>query len=110
TRESLRARFEQEKRGKLLGRKKEGKKKKEGGLTCRCSYKQAHASAQLHEPRTNLLDGATVVLAEVRNGLVVRSQPTKQPHHLDVAPRLAFQSPARLHTVEVAIDVELKQG
>jgi len=70
-----------------------------------CFRKQNHPPAQLYEPRTNLLDGATVVLAEVRNRLVVRRHPTKQPHHLDVAPRFAFQPPARLHPVETAIDV-----
>jgi hypothetical protein len=47
------------------------------------------------------------LLSLLRNRLVVRRQPTEQPHHLDVAPRFAFQPPARLYPVEVAIDVEL---
>ena len=67
-------------------------------------------AAQLDEPRTHLLDGAAVVLAEVRNRLVVGRQPTEQPHHLDVAPSFAFQPPARLHPVEIAVDVELQQS
>ena len=33
----------------------------------------------------------------------------QQPHHLQIAASLAFQSPARLHTIEIAIDVEFQQ-
>src|SRR5215471_20954196 len=71
---------------------------------------QPHPPAQLDKLRTYLLDAAAVVLAEVRNRLVVRRQSTEQPHHFDVAPRFAFQPAARLHPVEVAIDVELQEG
>jgi hypothetical protein len=49
-------------------------------------------------------------LAEVRNGLVIRHQPTSQPHHLNIAASLPFQTTARLHPVEVAVDVELQQN
>src|SRR5262249_27951663 len=75
-----------------------------------CLRQQAHPPAQLDKLRTYLLYRSTVVFAEVRNRLVVWRQPTQQPHHLDVAPRLAFQPPARLHPIEVAIDVELQEG
>src|SRR5262249_22186285 len=71
---------------------------------------QPHPPAQLDKLRTYLLYGAAVVLTDVRTRLVVRRQSTEQPHHFDVAPRFAFQPAARLHPVEVAIDVELQEG
>jgi hypothetical protein len=66
------------------------------------------ASAQLDKARTDLLDGRPVVLAEIRDCLVVRRQPTKQPHDLDVAAGFAFQSAARLHAVEIAVNVQFQ--
>jgi hypothetical protein len=36
---------------------------------------------------------------------VVGDDPTKQPHQLDIAARLALEPPARLHSVEIAVDV-----
>ena len=60
--------------------------------------------------RTHLLDRAAVVLAEVRNRLVIRHQTTNQPHHLDVAPRFAFQPAARLHPVEITVNVQLVEA
>ena len=50
----------------------------------------------------------SVVLAKVGDGLEVRRQPPGQPHHLDVAPSLPLQPPARRDLVEVAVDVELQ--
>lgn len=40
---------------------------------------------------------------------MVGRQPARQPHQLDIAPRLALQPAAGLHLVQVAIDVELQQ-
>jgi hypothetical protein len=40
---------------------------------------------------------------------MVRHQPSKKPHHLDVAPGFPLQSTARLNPVEVAVNVELQQ-
>src|SRR5450631_2246596 len=60
-------------------------------------------------PGADLADGAAVVLAEVGNRLVVGSKPARQPHHLNVASSFTLQSSARLHPVEIAIDVELQQ-
>ncbi len=51
-----------------------------------------------------------VVLAEVGDRLVVGDEPAQQPHHLDVAAGLALQPPARLHPVEIAVDVELQEN
>jgi hypothetical protein len=41
---------------------------------------------------------------------VVGDEATKEPHHLDVAASLAFEPPARLHPVEVAIDESFKRA
>ena len=51
-----------------------------------------------------------VVLAEIGDRLVVGHKPAQQPHHLEIAPGLALQPPARLHAVEIAVDVELQQS
>jgi hypothetical protein len=41
---------------------------------------------------------------------VVRNEPAKQPHHLEIAPGLALKPPARLHPVEVAVNVKLQKN
>ena len=69
---------------------------------------QAHLAAQLDELRTNLLDRRAIVLAEVGDGFVIRREPSGQPHHLEIAASLALQPPARLHPVEIAVNVKLE--
>jgi len=64
---------------------------------------------QHHEVRAGRLDRRAVVLAEVGDRLVVRREPARQPHQLDVAPSLALQPPARRHAVQVAVDVEIQE-
>ena len=54
-------------------------------------------------------DSGPVLTPEIRNRLKVRSQPSQQPHELNITPALAFQLAARTHLVEVSIDVELKK-
>src|SRR5205823_419683 len=71
--------------------------------------KQFKAAAQHHELTADLADGLAIVLAEVGYGLEVRHQPARQPNQLDVALALPFQPTARLHSVEVAVDVNLQQ-
>src|SRR5271156_4852410 len=70
---------------------------------------QFKATAQLHELTTNLADGLAVVLAEVGYRLEVRHQPAGQPNQLDVALAFSLQAPARLHPVEVAVNINLQQ-
>ncbi len=41
---------------------------------------------------------------------MVGDKPAEEPHELDVAPGLALQPSARLHPVQVAVDVELEQN
>jgi len=49
------------------------------------------------------------VAAETGNGLEVRRQAAREPHHLQNAPALALESMARLNPVEVAVDIDLEQ-
>src|SRR5271170_5757921 len=70
---------------------------------------QAHQAAQFNKSYADLLDCWPAVLAEVGNRLVIRSEPTGQPHHLDIAPSLALKPPARLNPIEIAVDVQLQQ-
>ena len=55
------------------------------------------------------LHGAAIILAEVGDRLVIRNQPSRQPHHLDIAASLTLKPPARLDPIEIAVDVELEQ-
>jgi hypothetical protein len=68
---------------------------------------QAQFPAKPDKLRTYLADRTTVVLAEIRNRLVIGSQSAGEPHHLDVASGLALKPPARLNSIEIAVDVEL---
>src|SRR6185436_17161283 len=62
-----------------------------------------------NEPGANLPNGATIILAEVGNRLVIGSKTAREPHHLDVAPGLTLKPAARLNPVEIAVNVELQQ-
>src|SRR3954447_16222413 len=70
---------------------------------------QLKTAAQHHELAANPADGLAIVLAEVGYGLEVRHQAAGQPNQFDVALALPLQAPARLHPVEVAVDVNLQQ-
>jgi hypothetical protein len=70
---------------------------------------QTHHAAQRNEARAHFADGSAIVLAEIGNRLVIRSQTPRQPHRLDVAPSFALKPAARLDPIEVAVDVELQQ-
>ena len=67
----------------------------------------SRTTPQRDEAGANLADGAPVILAEIGNRLVVWRKAPRQPHHLDVAPSLAFQPAARLNPVEIAVNVKL---
>ena len=41
---------------------------------------------------------------------MVGDEPAKQPHHLDVTAELAFEPTARLHPVQISVDVELQES
>jgi hypothetical protein len=71
--------------------------------------KKAHLTAEFDEARADLAKCWAIVFAEVRDRLVIRSKPTQQPHDLDIASGLAFEPPARLHLVQIAVDLQLEE-
>src|ERR1700687_6042426 len=70
---------------------------------------QFKASAQHHELTADLTDGLAVVLPEVGYRLEVWHKAAGQPNQLDVALALPLQAPARLHSIEVSVDINLQQ-
>src|SRR4029077_8207262 len=74
-----------------------------------CRREQAHLPAQLDKPHAHLPDCRTVVLAEIRDRLVVRGETPEQPDHFETATRFAFKAAARSNAVEVAVDEEPEQ-
>jgi hypothetical protein len=71
---------------------------------------QAHLSAKLNEARAYLADRGPVVLAEIGNGFVIGNRPPQQLHHFEIATRLALEPSARLHAIEIPVDVEFQKG
>src|SRR3989440_5859179 len=70
---------------------------------------QFKASVQHHELTADLADGLTIVFPEVGYRLEVWHQAAGQPNQFDVALAFPFQAPARLHPIEVSVDVNLQQ-
>jgi len=58
--------------------------------------------------RADLLDGRAVVFAEIGDGFVTRNEPSRQPHHFQIAASLTLQPPARLNQAEIAADKKLE--
>src|SRR6185295_344096 len=71
---------------------------------------KTHLTAEFDEARTYPAQRQAIVLAEVRDRLVIRCKPTQQPHDFDIASGLSFQPPARLHPVQIAVDVKLEEN
>src|SRR5215203_4136903 len=71
---------------------------------------QFKTAAQHHELAANPADGLAIILAEVGYGLEVRHQASGQPNQFDVALALPLQTPARLHSIKVSVDVNLQQS
>src|ERR1700730_5844678 len=70
---------------------------------------KAYLSANGDELRAHLTYRRPVILAEIGNRLVIRNQPTGEPHHLNVAARLTLKPAARLNPIEITVNVELQQ-
>src|SRR2546425_1734021 len=70
---------------------------------------QLKAPAQNHKLTADLTDSLAIVLPEIGDRLEIRHQAAGQPHQLDVALALPLQTPARLHPIEVSVDVNLQQ-
>jgi hypothetical protein len=62
---------------------------------------EAHLAAEFDEASTYLAKRQAIVFAEVCDCLVIRCEPTQQPHDFDIASGLAFEPPARLHPVQI---------
>ena len=71
---------------------------------------EAHLTAEFDEARTDLAKRQAIIFAEVRDRLVIRCEPTQKPHDLDIASGFSFEPPARLHPVQIAIDVKLQEN
>ena len=68
-----------------------------------------HRTAKRDEPCADFANGAAAVLPKIGDRLVVGNRTPRQPHHLDVATGFPFEPTARLHPVQIAINVELEQ-
>src|ERR1700682_2617541 len=69
-------------------------------------HEEAHLAAEFDEARTYLAQRRAIVCAEV----VIRYEPTQQPHDLDIAFGFAFEPPARLNPVQIAVNVKENRG
>src|SRR5205814_6444043 len=67
------------------------------------------APAQHHKLTADPPDGLAIVLPEVGYCLEVRHQAAGQPNQLDIALALPLQAPARLHPIEISVDVNRQQ-
>ena len=76
----------------------------DGDAGCR---EQPHLAAHLDEARADFFDAETIVLAEIGNRFVIGRKPGEQPHHFDVAASFTLEPAARMHTVEITVNVEL---
>ena len=70
---------------------------------------QAHRPAQHDETGANLADGATAVLAEIGDRLVIWRKAPRQPHYLDITLAFPLKAAARLNAVEVAVNIKFQQ-
>jgi hypothetical protein len=70
---------------------------------------QLKAPAQHHALTADLTDGRAIVLSEIGYRLENRHQAAGEPNQLDVALALPLQAPARLHPIEISVDVNLQQ-
>ena len=68
--------------------------------------KQVQTAAQDDKLTTYTTNRLAVVLAEVRNRLVVRQQPLGQPHQFHVALGFSLNTTAGLDPVEVGVNIE----
>ena len=71
--------------------------------------KQIQPAAQHDELAAHSADGASVVLAEVGDGLEVGREPPGEPHQLEIALRFALEPAARGDAVQIAVDIQLEQ-
>lgn len=68
-----------------------------------------HLSAQLDETAADVANAGAVVTTEVGDGLEVWCEAACEPHQLEIALALTLEPTGGLHSVEVAVDVDLEQ-
>src|SRR5205807_8459 len=71
---------------------------------------EAHLTAEFDKARAYLAQSQAIVFPEVRDRLVIRCEPTQQPHDLNIASGFSFKPSARLNPVQIAIDVKLQEN
>ena len=71
--------------------------------------KQVELATQAHKVTAYASDRHAIVLPEISNCLEVRHQPFKQPHQFDVSLRFPLETPTRLNTIEVAVEIQLEK-
>jgi len=71
---------------------------------------QIQVAAQGDELAADSTDCLPVIFAEISNRLEVWCQLSGEPYQLQISLRLAFETAAGLNSVEIAVDVDLKQG
>jgi hypothetical protein len=74
-----------------------------------CIGEQVQPSTHFNKPPARRADRRTVVLAEVRDGLEVRREPSGQPDQLDIAEGLPLKPPTRYNLVNIAVNIDLQQ-
>jgi len=70
---------------------------------------QVQLAAQGDELLAGVANAGAVVAAEIGNGLEVGRQVPSEPHDFNVALGLPLQPAARLHPIQIAVDVQLEQ-
>ena len=72
------------------------------------AFASSPISRQSSTKRAHALRSALPLSLRIGDGFVIEHQPPRRPHHLDVAASLTLEPAARLHSVEIAVDVELQ--
>src|ERR1700733_13265213 len=71
--------------------------------------KEIKAPAQNHELPKDRTKGRTISAAKIGDCLEVWLEAAQEPDHLDVAMTFSFETPARTHPVQVAVDIKLQK-
>ncbi|MGF6446454.1 hypothetical protein QF002_007330 [Paraburkholderia youngii] len=70
---------------------------------------QLQVTAYHDEATAYVANTITIAAPELGNRLEVWRKPAGQPHQFDIALALPLQTTARLHAIEIAVDIDLEQ-
>jgi len=73
------------------------------------AFYQSYLPRHPHQLRPRRSDRLAVHTTELGDGLVIRRQPSQQPHHFPVPPTLSLQPSRRAHLLQVSVQVQLQQ-